>query len=73
MSLLKIVLKLCFDNPRLDIECQFHLNLHLELDKPLELDIPYIKLKKRKKNLAEFKVTPENFLPVGYMLGPRHF
>lgn len=26
-----------------------------------------------KKHLAEFKVTKENFLPVGYMLGPRHF
>jgi large subunit ribosomal protein L3 len=26
-----------------------------------------------KTDLAEFPVTPENFLPVGYMLGPRHF
>ena len=26
-----------------------------------------------KRDLAEFKVTPENFLPVGYCLGPRHF
>ena len=26
-----------------------------------------------KKDLAEFKVTPENFLPVGYCIGPRHF
>lgn len=26
-----------------------------------------------KKHLAEFKVTPENLLPVGYLLGPRHF
>ena len=26
-----------------------------------------------KNHLAEFKVTGENFLPVGYMLGPRHF
>ena len=23
--------------------------------------------------LAEFPVTPENFLPIGYCLGPRHF
>jgi large subunit ribosomal protein L3 len=23
--------------------------------------------------LAEFRVTAENFLPIGYMLGPRHF
>ena len=23
--------------------------------------------------LTEFKVTPENFLPIGYMLGPGHF
>jgi large subunit ribosomal protein L3 len=26
-----------------------------------------------KKDLAEFPVTPECFLPPGYMLGPRHF
>lgn len=26
-----------------------------------------------KADLAEFKVTPENFLPVGYVIGPRHF
>lgn len=26
-----------------------------------------------KDALAEFKVTPENFLPVGYCIGPRHF
>jgi len=26
-----------------------------------------------KRDLAEFKVTPENFLPIGYMLGPSHF
>ena len=26
-----------------------------------------------KDDLAEFPVTPENFLPVGYCLGPRHF
>jgi large subunit ribosomal protein L3 len=26
-----------------------------------------------KRHLAEFPVTPENFLPVGYCLGPRHF
>jgi len=26
-----------------------------------------------KKHLAEFQVTKENFLPVGYCLGPRHF
>ena len=26
-----------------------------------------------KRDLAEFQVTPENFLPVGYCLGPRHF
>ena len=26
-----------------------------------------------KMHLAEFQVTPENFLPVGYCLGPRHF
>ena len=26
-----------------------------------------------KKHLTEFLVTPENFLPVGYCLGPRHF
>ena len=26
-----------------------------------------------KRHLAEFKVTPENFLPIGYYLGPRHF
>ena len=26
-----------------------------------------------KAHLAEFKVTPENFLPIGYCLGPRHF
>lgn len=26
-----------------------------------------------KANLAEFAVTAENFLPVGYVLGPRHF
>lgn len=26
-----------------------------------------------KRNLTEFKVTPENFLPVGYQLSPRHF
>jgi large subunit ribosomal protein L3 len=26
-----------------------------------------------KRHLNEFKVTPENFLPVGYCLGPRHF
>lgn len=26
-----------------------------------------------KYHLAEFPVTPENFLPVGYCLGPRHF
>jgi large subunit ribosomal protein L3 len=26
-----------------------------------------------KRDLAEFPVTPENFLPVGFMLSPRHF
>ena len=26
-----------------------------------------------KAHLAEFKITKENFLPVGYCLGPRHF
>ena len=26
-----------------------------------------------KKHLTEFVVTPENFLPVGYCLSPRHF
>lgn len=26
-----------------------------------------------KMHLAEFPVTPENFLPIGYLLGPRHF
>ena len=26
-----------------------------------------------KKNLKEFKVDPENLLPVGYMLGVKHF
>ena len=26
-----------------------------------------------KEHLAEFVVTPENFLPIGYCLGPRHF
>ena len=26
-----------------------------------------------KAHLAEFKVSPENFLPIGYALGPRHF
>lgn len=26
-----------------------------------------------KQHLAEFRVTPENFLPVGYCIGPRHF
>jgi large subunit ribosomal protein L3 len=26
-----------------------------------------------KRHLAEFPVTPENFLPVGFCLGPRHF
>ena len=26
-----------------------------------------------KETLGEFAVTPENFLPVGYLLGPRHF
>ena len=26
-----------------------------------------------KKHLAEFKVTSENILPVGYMIGPSHF
>lgn len=26
-----------------------------------------------KKHLAEFPVGKENFLPVGYCLGPRHF
>ena len=26
-----------------------------------------------KKALAEFVVTPENFLPIGYALGPSHF
>jgi hypothetical protein len=26
-----------------------------------------------KADLAEFPVTAENFLPPGYMLGPRHF
>lgn len=26
-----------------------------------------------KSILAEFKVTPENLLPLGYCLGPRHF
>ena len=26
-----------------------------------------------KEHLAEFKVTPENFLPIGYCIGPRHF
>jgi large subunit ribosomal protein L3 len=25
-----------------------------------------------KEVLGEFAVTPENFLPIGYMLGPRH-
>jgi len=26
-----------------------------------------------KQHLAEFRVTPENLLPIGYLLGPRHF
>ena len=26
-----------------------------------------------KKHMTEFMITPENFLPVGYMLTPRHF
>lgn len=26
-----------------------------------------------KRHLAEFPVAKENFLPVGYCLGPRHF
>lgn len=26
-----------------------------------------------KEHLAEFVVTPECFLPIGYCLGPRHF
>ena len=26
-----------------------------------------------KRHLAEFMVTPENLLPIGYFLGPRHF
>jgi len=26
-----------------------------------------------KADFGEFVVTPENFLPLGYMLGPRHF
>lgn len=26
-----------------------------------------------KKHLAEFKVSPENLLPVGFMLSPAHF
>ena len=26
-----------------------------------------------KAHLAEFPVTPDSFLPVGYCLGPRHF
>ena len=26
-----------------------------------------------KRHFGEFKVTPENFLPIGYCLGPRHF
>lgn len=26
-----------------------------------------------KQHLAEFPVTPESFLPIGFMLGPRHF
>lgn len=26
-----------------------------------------------KRHLSEFSVTPENFLPIGYLLGPRHF
>ena len=26
-----------------------------------------------KRDLAEFRVTPENLLPIGYCLGPRHF
>lgn len=26
-----------------------------------------------KHDLAEFRITPENFLPIGYCLGPRHF
>ena len=26
-----------------------------------------------KSDIAEFRITPENFLPVGYCLGPRHF
>lgn len=26
-----------------------------------------------KAELAEFQVTPENLLPIGYCLGPRHF
>ena len=26
-----------------------------------------------KKHMAEFKITPESYLPVGYMLSPRHF
>ena len=26
-----------------------------------------------KKHFAEFKITAENFLPIGYCLGPRHF
>lgn len=26
-----------------------------------------------KRHLTEFKVDPENLLPVGYMIGVRHF
>jgi len=26
-----------------------------------------------KEHIASFPITPENFLPLGYMLGPRHF
>jgi large subunit ribosomal protein L3 len=26
-----------------------------------------------KRHIAEFKVSKENFLPIGYCLGPRHF
>ena len=26
-----------------------------------------------KADLAEFVVSPENFLPIGYVIGPRHF
>jgi len=26
-----------------------------------------------KRELVEYRITPENFLPIGYFLGPRHF